>query len=122
MHASSNGKRRRPCHEIHGRRLIFAISGIVASIMTREICPLTLDDLSELGRFLTAGFHTAPDADFAAPEVLRWKYLEPRGEDDEAPRSYVRATRQAVLSATWGFAAPRSRAMRSLADASRPYT
>ena len=57
--------------------------------MTREICPLVLDDLSAVGRFLIAGFHAAPDADFAAPEVLRWKYLEPRGEDDEAPRSYL---------------------------------
>ncbi|MBV8128125.1 MAG: hypothetical protein JO114_10775 [Planctomycetaceae bacterium] len=57
--------------------------------MTHEICPLVLDDLSAVGRFLRAGFHAAPDADFAAPEVLRWKYLEPRGEDDEAPRSYL---------------------------------
>ena len=64
-------------------------SGIVATIMTREICPLALQDLSDLGRFLIAGFHAAPDADFAALEVLRWKYLEPRGEDDEAPRSYL---------------------------------
>ena len=57
--------------------------------MTREICPLVLDDLSDVGRFLIAGFHAAPDADFAAPEVLRWKYLEPRGEDDQMPRSYL---------------------------------
>jgi hypothetical protein len=47
--------------------------------MTREIHPLTLDDLPELSQFLTAGFHAPPDADFAAPEVLRWKYLEPLG-------------------------------------------
>ena len=45
--------------------------------MTRNIRPLTLDDLPELSRFLTAGFHAPPDADFAAPEVLCWKYLEP---------------------------------------------
>jgi len=64
-------------------------SGIVAGIMTREIRPLLLDDLSDLCRFLTAGFYSAPDSDFAAPEVLRWKYLEPRGEDDDAPRSYL---------------------------------
>ena len=69
--------------------MITATSGIVAGIMTHEICPLVLDDLSAVGRFLRAGFHAAPDADFAAPEVLRWKYLEPRGEDDEAPRSYL---------------------------------
>ncbi len=69
--------------------MITATSGIVAGIMTREIRPLVLDDLSDLGRFLIAGFHAAPDSDFAAPEVLRWRYLEPRGEDDEAPRSYL---------------------------------
>ena len=69
--------------------MITATSGIVAGIMTREICPLVLDDLSDVGRFLRSGFHAAPDADFAAPEVLRWKYLEPRCEDDEAPRSYL---------------------------------
>jgi len=69
--------------------VITATSGSVASIMTREICPLALQDLSDLGRFLIAGFHAAPDADFAALEVLRWKYLEPHGEDDEAPRSYL---------------------------------
>ena len=99
--------------------MITATFGIVAGIMTREICPLVLDDLSDVGRFLIAGFHAAPDADFAAPEVLRWKYLEPRGEDDEAPRSYLRAEREVMSLATWGFAAPRSRGTRSPADASR---
>ena len=44
--------------------------------MAREILPLTSDDIPELSRFLTAGFHTPPEADYAAPEVLRWKYLE----------------------------------------------
>jgi hypothetical protein len=69
--------------------------------MTRDIRPLTLDDLPELSQFLTAGFHAPPDADFAAPEVLRWKYLEPlesniQEESDQdavstanAPRSYI---------------------------------
>jgi hypothetical protein len=47
--------------------------------MTRDIRPLTPDDLPELSRFLTAGFQAEPEADFAAPEVLRWKYLEPLG-------------------------------------------
>jgi hypothetical protein len=69
--------------------VITSNSGTVVTIMTLEIHPLVLDDLSDLSRFLTAGFHTAPDADFAATEVLRWKYLELRGEDDEAPRSYL---------------------------------
>jgi len=47
--------------------------------MARDIQPLTLDDIPELSRFLTAGFHTPPEADYAAPEVLRWKYLEHHG-------------------------------------------
>lgn len=57
--------------------------------MPPEIHPLQPQDLDELSRFLTAGFYAPADADFAAPEVLRWKFLEPRGEDDIAPRSYV---------------------------------
>ena len=59
--------------------------------MTRDIRPLTPDDLPELSRFLTAGFHAPPDSDFAAPEVLRWKYLEPAGDetDLDTARSYV---------------------------------
>ena len=99
--------------------MVTTTSGIVPSIMTRELCPLALHDLCDLGRFLIAGFHAAPDADFAAPEVLRWKYLEPRGEDEEVPRSYLRAKREVMSLATWGFAAPRSRGTRSPADASR---
>jgi hypothetical protein len=79
-----------------------------------EIRPLISDDLPALSRFLTAGFHSLPEADFAAAEVLRWKYLSPatvrgdmlggglatstdsaptQGDDDgagsDAPRSYV---------------------------------
>ena len=62
--------------------------------MTRDIRPLSLDDLPELSRFLTAGFHAPPEADFAAPDVLRWKYLEPGtavgcSVSTDAPRSYV---------------------------------
>jgi hypothetical protein len=58
---------------------------------TRDIRPLTADDLPELSRFLAAGFHAPPDADFAAPEVLSWKYLEPPGDevDSDTARSYV---------------------------------
>jgi hypothetical protein len=44
--------------------------------MTREIRPLAPDDLPELCRFLAAGFQASTDADFAAPDVLRWKYLD----------------------------------------------
>jgi hypothetical protein len=67
--------------------------------MSRAIHPLTPDDVPELSRFLSAGFHAPAEADFAAPEVLRWKYLEPleRGTDTslavgpaaDAPRSYI---------------------------------
>ena len=62
--------------------------------MTRDIQPLTLNDVPELSRFLAAGFRAPPAADFAAPEVLRWKYLEPpRATTDEAdsdsPRNQV---------------------------------
>src|SRR3954454_25128076 len=57
--------------------------------MLSEIRALQTGDLDALSRFLAAGFHAPPDADFAAPEVLRWKDLEPRGEDDDEPRSYV---------------------------------
>ena len=69
--------------------------------MTALIRPLQLDDLDDLSRFLTAGFHTAPDADFALPEVLRWKYLGPRDEpDDQGPRSFLAPMRQVLSSAT----------------------
>jgi hypothetical protein len=72
--------------------------------MSRDIRPLTVEDIPELGRFLAAGFHADPDADFAAPEVLRWKYLAPAPatrvgcpastdetdvSDPDLPRSYV---------------------------------
>jgi len=64
--------------------------------MSRDIRALTPNDLSELSGFLAAGFHTPLEADFAAPDVLRWKYLEPpeltnRGGNSaaRAPRSYV---------------------------------
>jgi hypothetical protein len=62
--------------------------------MSRDIRPLTPDDLPELSRFLTAGFHAPTDADFAAPEVLRWKYLDPAGPgadgtDPDTALSYV---------------------------------
>jgi hypothetical protein len=46
--------------------------------MARDIRPLTSDDIPELSQFLTAGFHAPPEADYAAPDVLRWKYVEPQ--------------------------------------------
>lgn len=58
--------------------------------MAHDIRPLTPEDLPELGRFLAGGFHAAPGAPFAAPDVLAWKYLDPRGGDaGDGPRSYL---------------------------------
>jgi hypothetical protein len=56
-------------------------------IMARDIQPLTPDDLPALSRFLAAGFHAPPGADFAAPEVLRWKYLESMRTMPDCPRA-----------------------------------
>jgi hypothetical protein len=53
--------------------------GTAATTMARDIRPLSPDDLPELSRFLATGFQARLDADFAAPAVLRWKYLEPLG-------------------------------------------
>ncbi|SIO33154.1 hypothetical protein SAMN05444166_3844 [Singulisphaera sp. GP187] len=57
--------------------------------MIPEIRPLRPDDLHELSRFLIDGFHAPDDADFAAPDVLGWKYLDPIRGGDAAPRSFV---------------------------------
>lgn len=58
--------------------------------MSVEIRPLADADLPALSRFLTAGFHTPPDAEFASVEILRWKYLESQGDASEpSPRSLV---------------------------------
>jgi hypothetical protein len=57
--------------------------------MNRDIRPLAPEDLAELGRFLADGFHAPPDSDFAAPEVLRWKYLDTDAAELDVPRSYV---------------------------------
>jgi hypothetical protein len=58
--------------------------------MPHDVRPTTPDDLPELSRFLTTGFHAASDAAFAALDVLRWKYFDPRGADaGDAPRSYL---------------------------------
>lgn len=60
--------------------------------MPYDIRPLTDDDVPALSRFLTEGFHSAPDAPFASPDVLRWKYLEPG-----PPRSWVACDEQGRL-------------------------
>jgi len=54
-------------------------------------------DLEDLSRFLTAGFGTSPHAVFAAPDVLRWKYLEPINGEEMLPRSYVARDEQGVI-------------------------
>ena len=55
-----------------------------------NVRPTALDDLPELGRFLVEGFHAPPGASFAATDVLRWKYFDPRGLDaGDAPRSLL---------------------------------
>lgn len=58
--------------------------------MDYSIRPSRPDDLDALSRFLTSGFGAEPGADFAAPEVLRWKFLDP-AEADSQPRSWVAA-------------------------------
>jgi hypothetical protein len=55
--------------------------------MARNIQALSSDDVAELSQFLTAGFNSLPEADFAVPEVLRWKYLQDTGFT--GPRSYI---------------------------------
>ena len=102
--------------------------------MARDIQPLTVDDLSELSRFLIAGFHTQPDADFAALDVLHWKYVEPlksmtatgnphdgkgQDRDTDAESSLVprlvtsRGVRRVRSLAIWASAAPPSRGRQS---------
>lgn len=55
--------------------------------MARDIQPLTSHDIPELSQFLTAGFKSPSEADYAAPDVLYWKYLE--DIDLTGPRSYI---------------------------------
>jgi hypothetical protein len=56
--------------------------------MAREIRPTRLDEIEEVARFLVREFHVSPEAAFAAPDVLRWKYFDERGDRD-APRSLI---------------------------------
>lgn len=66
--------------------------------MSVEIRPLADADLPALSGFLTAGFHTPPDAEFASADVLRWKYLESQGDASEpAPRSLVAVDAGAIV-------------------------
>ncbi len=54
-----------------------------------DIKPLHDAAVEDLSRFLAVGFHTAPDAVFATPAVLRWKYLDAKGQNDSTPCSYL---------------------------------
>jgi hypothetical protein len=56
--------------------------------MVREIHPLGVDDLADVGQFLAEGFRAPADAEFASADVLRWKFFDPRG-GPEVPRAYV---------------------------------
>lgn len=50
--------------------------------MSVEIRSIQHGDLPQLSKFLIAGFKAAPDAEFANPDVLCWKYFDPMGTDD----------------------------------------
>ena len=63
--------------------------------MSVRIRPLAAEDLGPLSRFLTAGFRTPADAEFAAADVLRWKYLESQGDVSEPPPRSLVATDEA---------------------------
>lgn len=56
--------------------------------MARVISPIVPEDIAEVSAFLVRAFHTPADAEFAAPDAMRWKCFEPRG-DREAPRGLV---------------------------------
>ncbi len=57
--------------------------------MSITIRPLEPQDLPNLSQFLTTGFRTALDAEFAAPDVLAWKYFDPQEVLNDRPRSLV---------------------------------
>lgn len=73
--------------------------------MDYEIGALRDDEIEPLSAFLTRGFGTAADALFAAPDVLRWKYLTPRGDPGEiVPRSLVARDPSGSIVGHVGFA------------------
>ena len=67
--------------------------------MSAQIRPLRADEVEALGQFLREGFHAPEGAAFAAPEVLRWKYVDPRPGTfaDAVPRSWVACDDQGAL-------------------------
>jgi hypothetical protein len=56
--------------------------------MTLAFEATAVTDLDDVAAFLTNGFNSPPDAVFARPEVLQWKYFEP-GPQWQSSRSYV---------------------------------
>src|ERR1700758_4528679 len=58
------------------------------SQMPREIQPREPAAIAELSQFLTKGFRAAHDAEFAAPDILAWKYFDDIGHGT-IPRSLV---------------------------------
>lgn len=56
--------------------------------MELEVRAIQESDILMVSRFLITGFGTAADAEFAAPDVLRWKCFDPQGQADY-PRGFV---------------------------------
>ena len=86
--------------------------------MTADIKPLGADEIPELGRFLTEEFHTAADAEFAAPDVLRWKYSTRRaastspGVTSCAKRGGSSAISGSAPARSWAAPCPAARSRR----------
>jgi hypothetical protein len=57
-------------------------------LMARTVTDLLPEEIPEVSRFLVEGFEAPPDATFAAPDVLHWKYFDPRG-GPAVPRGFV---------------------------------
>jgi hypothetical protein len=57
--------------------------------MSFTILPLGPIDLADLSCFLTSGFQAGSLAEFAARDVLKWKYLDPLPSGDDGPRSWI---------------------------------
>ncbi len=56
--------------------------------MSLSFSATTPDDIADISAFLISGFNAAPDAPFAQPEILNWKYFA-SGPQWESSRSYV---------------------------------
>lgn len=56
--------------------------------MSLAFSATTPSDIDQIAAFLIAGFNSTPDAIFAQPSVLNWKYFE-AGPQWESARSYV---------------------------------